>query len=76
MGVAPFANVDPADNKAYRAIRTSRHTYVRHLEGPWLLFDDEHDPNQMNNLVGKPENAALQRELETRLQAELPKHQL
>ena len=73
MGVAPFANVDPADNKAYRAIRTSRHTYVRHLEGPWLLFDDEHDPNQMNNLVGKPENAALQQELETRLQAELKK---
>ena len=73
MGVAPFANVDPADNKAYRAIRTSRHTYVRSLEGPWLLFDDAHDPNQMNNLVGKSESAVLQQELDGRLQVELKK---
>jgi arylsulfatase A-like enzyme len=71
MGVAPFANVGGENNKAYRAIRTSSHTYVRSREGAWLLFDDERDPNQMNNLAGKPEGAALQKELETRLQAEL-----
>jgi len=29
------------------------------LEGPWLLFDDVKDPHQMNNLVAKPEFAAL-----------------
>ncbi|TAN36776.1 MAG: DUF4976 domain-containing protein [Verrucomicrobia bacterium] len=73
MGVAPFAVVAQADNKAYRAIRTRRYTYVRSLAGPWLLFDDEEDPNQMNNLVNKPEHAALQRELEARLQTELKK---
>jgi len=39
--------------REYRAVRTSRYTYVRNLDGPWMLFDDEQDPWQMNNLVGK-----------------------
>ena len=41
--------------------RTSRYTYVRSLEGPWLLFDDQQDPYQMDNLVDGPEYAALRR---------------
>jgi arylsulfatase A-like enzyme len=69
MGVAPFAGRE--FNKEYRALRTSRHTYVRSLEGPWLLFDDETDPFQMNNLAGQPEQAALGQELEKRLQMAL-----
>lgn len=71
MGVAPFGRAGPGGNKAYRAIRTSRHTYVRSLEGPWLLFDDERDPHQMDNLVGKPECAELLRDMESKLAAEL-----
>lgn len=67
MSVAPFVGQgDP-----YRAIRTSRHTYVRGLDGPWLLFDDREDPFQMANLLEKPEHAALAQDLEVRLQAEL-----
>ena len=67
MSVAPFAGQgDP-----YRALRTSRYTYVRGLEGPWLLFDDQEDPYQMDNLVEKAEHTALRRELDGRLQAEL-----
>ena len=59
MGVSPFAHARSMDtNKEYRAIRTDRYTYVRHLEGPWLLFDDVKDPNQLDNLVAKPECAA------------------
>ena len=69
MGVAPFVRAEFA--KEYRAIRTSRYTYVRGLEGPWMLFDDEKDPYQMNNLAGQPEHAALVRELEARLQNQL-----
>ena len=57
----------------YRAIRTSRYTYVRDLKGPWLLYDDEADPFQMNNLAGKPESVAVQKELDARLRAELTK---
>lgn len=43
----------------YRAIRTNRYTYVRTLKGPALLFDDEHDPYQMNNLIGQPGSELL-----------------
>lgn len=75
-GIAPFANLGPegkANNRGYRAIRTSRYTYVRDLDGPWLLYDDETDPLQTNNLVNKPEAATLQKDLESKLQAELKK---
>jgi arylsulfatase A-like enzyme len=75
-GVAPFANLGPEgkdNDRCYRAIRTSRYTYVRDLKGPWLLYDDEADPFQMNNLVGKPEAAAAEKELDARLQTELTK---
>lgn len=69
MNVAPFIQASFA--KEYRAIRTSRHTYVRGLGGPWLLFDNERDRFQMDNLASKPEHAALQATLDARLQAEL-----
>jgi arylsulfatase A-like enzyme len=59
--------------KEYRGIRTARYTYVRDLNGPWLLFDNQADPYQEKNLVGQPEHAALQAELDTKLQAKLKK---
>jgi len=75
MNVAPFAMLTETkeNNREYRAIRTSRYTYVRDLKGTWLMYDDEKDPYQMNNLAGKPEYAALQTELDGKLQAELKK---
>jgi hypothetical protein len=69
MGVAPFAGKDR--DTPYRAIRTSRYTYVRRLEGPWLLFDNNNDSCQTNNLVNQPPYAALAQEMEQRLQATL-----
>lgn len=75
-GISPFANLGPegkGNDRNYRAIRTSRYTYVRDLNGPWLLYDDESDPFQMNNLVGKPEATELQKDLDSRLLAELNK---
>ena len=71
MGVAPFAG--SGFNKEYRAIRTGRYTYVRGLQGPWLLFDDEKDPYQLRNLASVPEYAAQCRQLDDRLQAALRK---
>ncbi len=67
MSVSPFTN-EKNWNKEYRAIRTDRYTYVRGLEGPWLLFDDVNDPYQTNNLVNQ---TALCQELDARLQTEL-----
>lgn len=46
--------------REYRGVRTARYTFVRDLNGPWLLYDNETDPYQMNNLVNKPESADLQ----------------
>ena len=60
-----------AQAHAYRGVRTQTHTYVRALEGPWLLYDDVADPYQMKNLIGLPEYEKLQAELETRLQTKL-----
>ena len=51
---------------AWRGVRTLEHTYACHADGtPWLLFDNEADPLQQNNLVNRPETAALQKGLHT-----------
>ena len=57
----------------YRGLRTPRHTYVRSIRGPWLLYDNLSDPYQMHNLAGKPEAKQLQTRLDRDLDAELKK---
>jgi arylsulfatase A-like enzyme len=61
--------------KEYRGLRTKRYTYVRDLNGPWLLFDNEKDPYQLHNLVGEDEAAAKQSELDTLLHTKLQETQ-
>ena len=59
----------------YRAIRTARHTYCVSAETAneqhggcfRLLFDNERDEYQLDNLFGRPDAADLQRELHARL---------
>ena len=53
--------------REYRGIKTERYTYTRDLEGPWLLFDNETDSFQLNNLVGNPNFRALQSDMDERL---------
>lgn len=50
---------------------TARYTYIRDTNGPWLLFDNEKDPYQMKNLIGRPEAVKLQDKLEAQLGAKL-----
>ncbi len=52
----------------WRGVRTKRHTYVRTLDGPWLLYDNEADPYQLNNLVGQVTHQKVQQQLEDELQ--------
>jgi arylsulfatase A-like enzyme len=69
---APFGEWTRAHGgREYRGVRTARYTYVRTLAGPWLLYDNEKDPYQQTNLCGDEKNAALQKELEERLQRKL-----
>ena len=52
----------------WRGVRTRRYTYANLLgHGPWLLYDNQEDPYQLNNLIHKKEHAALQAGLETRM---------
>jgi len=53
----------------WRGIRTERYMYARWESGPWLLYDLEKDPYEMNNLVGSPSASALMSELDKKLLA-------
>lgn len=59
--------------REYRGVHTKRYTYVRDLNGPWLLYDNQTDPYQMNNLIGFDEYIFIQSELEQQLQKLLDK---
>ncbi|MEO7300167.1 MAG: sulfatase [Verrucomicrobiota bacterium] len=62
--VAPFGEWERSNGgKEFRGIRTERYTYVRDLDGPWLFFDNQTDPLQLANLVGKASNQKLEAKL-------------
>lgn len=66
MCPSPFGEWRRGEGREYRGVRTVRYTYVRDLNGPWLLYDNKNDPYQMDNLVNKAED--LQKGMETILQ--------
>lgn len=57
--------------REYRGLRTERYTYVRTLEGPWLLYDNKTDPYQLENLCGQDSHAKLQSALDRELTCKL-----
>ncbi|MFT4855973.1 MAG: arylsulfatase A-like enzyme [Algoriphagus sp.] len=57
--------------REFRGIRTNRYTYVKDLKGPWLLYDNENDPYQMDNLIGKADFTTLESSMETILMKKL-----
>ena len=65
--VVPFGDWATHNGREFRAIKTERYTYVRDLKGPWLFYDNEKDPDQMSNLVGNPEAAPMQKQLNQQL---------
>jgi arylsulfatase A-like enzyme len=68
---AAFTNVRAYGFKAYRGLRTAKYTYVRNVDGPWLLFDNESDPYQKRNLVDSSEHGEIRDELDAELQRRL-----
>ena len=74
--VTPFGEwTRPKGGREYRGVRTMRYTYVRSLDGPWLLYDNQKDPFQQHNIAGETGNAEVRAELESLLQAKLKKYQ-
>jgi len=62
---APFGEwVKSNGGREYRGLRTARYTYVRSLDGPWLLYDNSEDPFQMENLVGSEDHEEIQAGME------------
>lgn len=42
-------------------VRTKRYTYTTLMDHePWLLYDNQEDPYQLDNLINKSEQAELQ----------------
>lgn len=73
--ITPFGEWTRAKGgREYRGVRTIRYTYVRTLDGPWLLYDNQEDPYQQRNLVGDASHAAVQADLEARLFRELARY--
>lgn len=70
--VTPFGEFSRRrGGREYRAVRTARFTYVRDLQGPWLLFDNLKDPQQQTNLLPDPGAAARAAELDQLLTRKL-----
>jgi arylsulfatase A-like enzyme len=70
--VSPFGEFTRVvGGREFRGLRTVNHTFVRDLNGPWLLYDNVRDPWQLDNLAGKPEHAALQARLDAQLKQKL-----
>ncbi len=59
--------------REYRGVRSQRYTYVRGLEGPWLLYDNAKDPFQLDNLVGDKSYEKVQKALDKVLDERLAK---
>lgn len=71
MNVAPFgANYK---DQPYRGIRTKQYTYAVTPKGPSMFYDNVKDPYQQDNLLGKPEFAAIQKDLDVKLKKQLAK---
>ncbi|MDA0708849.1 MAG: sulfatase [bacterium] len=68
----PFGQwVRAVGGREYRGLRTDRYTYVRSLDGPWLLYDNETDPYQLHNLIDDPAHAGLRHDMDAWLQHRL-----
>lgn len=66
--ITPFGEYSRVNGgKEYRGIRTREYTYVKDLNGPWLLFDNVKDKYQMNNLINNKKYKKVQEKLDRQL---------
>jgi arylsulfatase A-like enzyme len=63
-------------NPFYRGVRSDRYTFAVGIEGDWLLWDNEKDPLQQNNLVNDPAYADVKEMMRAELDGWLAKAEL
>ncbi|MBN2326042.1 MAG: sulfatase [Candidatus Omnitrophica bacterium] len=56
------------NGRPWRGVRTDQYTYARFYDEGWVLYDNQKDPLQMDNLYDNPKHAALQKRMEQELQ--------
>lgn len=74
MNPCPFSIGDPrgpdqfpdyqGQRLEYRGVITDRYSYVRTIDNPWLLYDNDQDPYQMSNLIDSPKHAVTRAHLD------------
>ncbi len=70
--IVPIGSWSKANGgREYRGVRTRRYTYVRDLDGPWLLYDTVLDPLQRHNQVHDPALEGVRATLDSWLMQEL-----
>jgi arylsulfatase A-like enzyme len=62
-----YSSMRRAGLAEYRGVRDGQYTYIRSIDGPWLLYDNVEDPFQLRNLCGDPDLAPVQERLEREL---------
>jgi arylsulfatase A-like enzyme len=55
----------------YRGVITDRYTYVRTIDGPWMLYDNQEDPYQLVNLIDDAEHADTRDRLDGLMRAHM-----
>lgn len=57
----------------WRGVRTERYMYARKKDEPWVLYDLQEDPYELNNLATDPAAAEIRAELESKIAAWMEK---
>ena len=57
----------------WRGVRTERYMYARKKNEPWVLYDLQADPHQLDNLAADPAAVAIRAELEAKIAAWMEK---
>ncbi len=55
----------------YRGVITDRYTYVRTIDGPWMLYDNREDPYQLTNLIDDADHAGTRDHLDGLMRAHM-----
>ncbi|MBM3958058.1 MAG: sulfatase-like hydrolase/transferase, partial [Gemmatimonadetes bacterium] len=55
--------------EGWRGVRTGRYMYARHQSKPWVLYDLQKDPYELENLINDPAAASILQDMDKRLQA-------